>query len=146
MHFCFIIEDQYRNELMPLVIARQLMQWGHAVDLLEPQVTITSLSRLAQAGYDAYILKTVSDGPGLSILEAAEAAGIPTINHSHAIRQVRDNAIATTHALIHSLPIPHTYFVAHPRLLQQVPHVSYPLGVTVTHSSVVRGMYIDTTQ
>jgi len=141
MHFCFIIEDQYRNELMPLVIARQLMQWGHEVDLLEPQTTITSLSRLAQAGYDAYILKTVSDGPGLSILEAAEAAGIPTINHSHAIRQVRDKAIATTHALIHSLPVPHTYFVAHPRLLHQVPHQDYPLVIKPTNGSSCRGIY-----
>src|SRR5881275_3396862 len=121
MHFCFIIEDQYRNELMPLVIARQLMQWGHEVDLLEPQTTITSLSRLAQAGYDAYVLKTVSDGPGLSILEAAEAAGIPTINHSRSIRLVRDKAVATAFAQAHGVPTPHTYFVAHPGLLEQIP-------------------------
>src|SRR5712691_9311079 len=129
MRFCFIIEEHYKDEPMPVVIAEQLLQWGHSVDILEPSLTITSLCDLGNQGYDAYVLKTVSDGPGLSILEAAEAAGIPTINHSHAIRQVRDKAIATTYALTHSLPVPHTYFVAHPRLLKQVPHEDYPLVV-----------------
>ncbi|MBV9231295.1 MAG: hypothetical protein JOZ18_18430, partial [Chloroflexi bacterium] len=65
-----------------MVIAKQLQLWGHEVDMLEPQTMITCLSDLNKQGYDAYILKTVSDGPGLSLLEAAEASGIPTINNS----------------------------------------------------------------
>src|SRR6266568_3486112 len=95
MRLCFIIEEQYRLDSMPLVVAQQLMQWGHAVDLLEPSTTVTSLCRLATESYDAYVLKTVSDGPGLSILQAAEAVGIPTINASGAIRLVRDKTIFT---------------------------------------------------
>src|ERR1700740_3465697 len=94
----------------------KFLQRGHEVDLLEPQLTITSLTELTRSRYDAYVLKTVSDGPGLSILEAAEAAGIPTINHSRAIRLVRDKVIATTRAIAHDLPTPLTYFVAHPSL------------------------------
>ncbi len=35
MRFCFIIEARYRNESMPMVIADQLLRWGHEVDLLE---------------------------------------------------------------------------------------------------------------
>jgi len=68
MHFCFIIEAQYKHQLMPMAVAQQLMDWGHNVDLLEPETTITSLRRFTQVRYDAYVLKTVSDGPGLSIL------------------------------------------------------------------------------
>src|SRR5438128_2148824 len=30
MCFCFIIEEKYRNESMPIVIADQLLQWGHS--------------------------------------------------------------------------------------------------------------------
>ncbi len=141
MRFCYIVEAQYRNELMPMSVAYQLMQWGHDVDLLEPQSSITCLSDMIRANYDAYVLKTVSDGPGLSILEAAEAAGIPAINQPQAIRQVRDKAIAITRALAHGLPIPRTYFSAHVGLLNQVPEADYPLVVKPTNGSSCRDIY-----
>lgn len=141
MRFCFIIEAQYRNEAMPLVVARQLMEWGHDVDLLEPQASITCLSEITRAGYDAYVLKTVSDGPGLSILEAADAAGIATINHPQAIRQVRNKATAITRAGAYGLPVPHTYFVTHRDLLRQVPEEDYPLVIKPTNGSSCRGIY-----
>jgi ribosomal protein S6--L-glutamate ligase len=141
MHFCFIIEAQYRHELMPVAVARQLIAWGHTVDLLEPQTTITCLSALAKARYDAYVLKTVSDGPGLSLVEAAEAAGIPTINHARSIRFVRDKAVATAYGHAHGLPIPLTYFAVHPGLLEQIPLEDYPLVVKPTNGSSCRGIY-----
>src|SRR5205809_1733098 len=141
MHFCFIIEEQYRNDAMPTVVVDQLLQWGHSVDVLEPHATITCLSDLTKQNYDAYVLKTVSDGPGLSILEAAEAAGIPTINNSRSIRLVRDKAVATAFAQAHGVPTPHTYFVAYPHLLKQVPSEDYPLVVKPTNGSSGRGIY-----
>lgn len=141
MRFCYIVESQYRNEIMPMSVAYQLMQWGHDVDLLEPQTNITCLSDMIRTNHDAYILKTVSDGPGLSILEAAEAAGIPTINQPRAIRQVRDKAVTITRALAHGLPIPRTYFIAHTGLLNQVPEADYPLVVKPTNGSSCRGIY-----
>jgi ribosomal protein S6--L-glutamate ligase len=141
MRFCFIIEAQYRNESMPMVVVDQLLQWGHEVDLLEPDKRATCLSDLAKQDYDAYVLKTVSDGPGLSILEAAEAVGLPTINTSRSIRQVRDKAIATAVVQAHGLPIPLTYFLAHPGLLEQIPEEDYPLVVKPTNGSSCRGIY-----
>lgn len=141
MRFCFIVEEQYRNDAMPLVIAEQLLQWGHNVDLLEPQIAVTCLSDLAAQGYDAYVLKSLAEGPGLSILEAAEAVGIPTINNSRAIRLVRDKAVASAFAHAHGLPIPATYFVAHPRLLRQLPESAYPLVVKPSNGSSCRDIY-----
>ena len=94
MRLCFIVEEKYRHESMPLAVAYQLRQWGHDVDLLEPHATITHLFDLVTQSYDAYVLKTASDGPGLSILEAAEATGIPTINNARSIHLVRDKAVA----------------------------------------------------
>ncbi len=141
MHFCFIIEARYRHERMPVAVARQLVAWRHEVDLLEPQTTITCLSALVKKTYDAYVLKTVSDGPGLSLVEAAEAAGIPTINHARSIRLVRDKAVATTYAHAHGLPIPLTYFAVHPGLLEQIPIEDYPLVVKPTNGSSCRGIY-----
>lgn len=140
MHFCFIVEARYRHEPMPMVVVEQLIQWAHTVDVLEPRTTITSLSHLAQANYDAVILKTVSNGPGLSILEAAEAAGIPTINHSRAIRLVRDKVVATTRALAYGLPTPSTYFVPYLDLLRQVPETVYPLVVKPINGSSCQGV------
>ena len=141
MHFCFIIEARYRNEQMPVAVAHQLVAWGHDVDLLEPQTTITCLSRLTKEKYDAYVLKTVTDGPGLSLLEASEAAGIPTINNSRSIRLVRDKTVATAHAHAHGLPIPLTYFAVHPELLKQIPMENYPLVIKPTNGSSCRGIY-----
>lgn len=141
MRFCFIVEEQYRNDAMPLVIAEQLLQWGHCVDLLEPQYAVTCLSDLAEQGYDAYVLKSLAEGPGLSILEAAEAVGIPTINSSRSIRLVRDKAVAAAFAHANGLPIPPTYFVAHPRLLKQLPASAYPLVVKPSNGSSCRDIY-----
>ncbi len=141
MRFCFIVEEQYRREPMPLVIADQLLQWGHTVDVLEPQSMVVCLSDLLEHGYDAYVLKTLTDGPGLSILEAAEAVGIPTINRSRAIRLVRDKAVAAAFARAHGMPIPPTYFVAHPRLLKQIPLEDYPIVVKPSNGSSCRGIY-----
>lgn len=141
MYFCFIVEEQYRHEFMPMAVVHKLEQQGHKVDLLEPQLMITSLSNLTEQPYDAYILKTVSDGPGLSILEAAEAAGIPTINNSRAIRLVRDKAVAASYAHAHGLPTPLTYFVARPELLGQVPAADYPLVIKPSNGSSCRDIY-----
>ena len=141
MRFCFIIEEQYRNDPMPMVVADQLLQWGHTVDLLEPYDTVTNLSDMLSQGYDAYVLKAVADGPGMSILEAAEAVGIPTINNSRAIRLVRDKAVAAAFAHAHGLPMPPTYFVPHPRLLKQIPLEDYPLVVKPSNGSACKGIY-----
>jgi ribosomal protein S6--L-glutamate ligase len=142
MRFCFIVEEQYRNDPMPMVIADQLLQWGHEVDLLEPQTVVTCLSDMAEQGYDAYVLKSLAEGPGMSILEAAEAVGIPTINNSRAISLVRDKAVAAAFARAHGLPIPPTYFVAHPRLLRQIPMEDYPLVVKPSNGSSCKGVYL----
>ena len=141
MRFCFIVEEQYRNDAMPMVIADQLLQWGHAVDLLEPQTAVTCLTDLIEQGYDAYVLKSLAEGPGISILEAAEAVGIPTINNSRAISLVRDKAVAVAFARAHGLPIPETYFVSHPRLLHQIPAEDYPIVVKPSNGSSCKGIY-----
>ncbi len=141
MYFCFIVEEQYRHDSMPMVIAEQLLQWGHSIDVLEPPETVTCLSDLASQSYDAYVLKTVSDGPGLSILKAAEAVGIPTINHSRSISLVRDKTIATAFAHAQGLPVPRTYFIAHPRLLRRIPEKDYPLVVKPSNGSSCRSIY-----
>lgn len=141
MRFCFIIEEQYRKEPMPSVIADQLRLWGHTVDILEPHTMVANLSDLPSYGYDAYVLKTVSDGPGLIILEAAEAVGIPTINNSRSIRLVRDKAVAAAFARAHGLPMPRTYFVARPDLLEQIPAEEYPLVVKPNNGSSCRDIY-----
>ncbi len=141
MRLCFIVEEQYRNDPMPLVVADQLLQWGHDVDVLEPQVTVTCLSDLTTQGYDAFVLKSLAEGPGMSILAAAEAVGIPTINSSRAIRLVRDKAVATAFGRANGLPIPPTYFVAHPRLLNQIPADYYPLVIKPSNGSSCKGIY-----
>jgi ribosomal protein S6--L-glutamate ligase len=141
MRLCFIIEEKYRHESMPLAVAYQLRRWGHDVALLEPHATVTPLFDLVTQRYDAYVLKTASDGPGLSLLAAAEAVGIPTINNARSVRLVRDKAVAIAVARAHGLPVPPTYFVAHPRLLTLIPPEDYPLVVKPSNGSACREIY-----
>ena len=142
MHFCFILEEKYVGKPMPMVVADQLKQWGHEIDVIEPYAAVTSLTNLALAKYDAYVLKTVSDGPGLTILEAAEAVGIPTINNSRAIRLVRDKAVAVAYAQACGLPVPLTCFVGHPRALVTLPQEVYPVVVKPSAGTSQQGVYL----
>ena len=110
---CFIVEEKYEHDAMPSVVAQALRSWGHVVDVLRPHSTITDLADLMPGGkgaYDAYVLKTVSSGPGLSILEEAGAAGIATVNDYRAIRLARDKAVAASRARAAGLPFPTTWF------------------------------------
>jgi len=94
MRFCVILEDRYRTDEMPLDVARELTAAGHDVDVLEPSRTLTAVSELVSRGrgYDAWVLKTLSSGPGLSILEAAGVSGCLTINDAAAKRPITDAA------------------------------------------------------
>ena len=141
MRFCFILEEKYAHKPMPMVVADQLQQWGHEIDVLLPYAAVTSLTDLSLTNYDAYVLKTVSDGPGLTILEAAEAVGIPTINNSRAIRLIRDKAVAVAFAQACGLPVPTTYFVGHPRALVKVPHDVYPVVVKPSNGTSLQDIH-----
>jgi ribosomal protein S6--L-glutamate ligase len=142
VYFCFILEERYVHKPMPMVVADQLEQWGHKIDVLQPYAAVTSLTDLSLWKYDAYVLKTVSDGPGLTILEAAEAIGIPTINNSRAIRLVRDKAVAAAYAHACGLPVPLTYFVGHPRALSKVPHDAYPVVVKPSNGTSMQDIHL----
>lgn len=142
MRFCFILEERYARKPMPMVVADQLAQWGHQIEVLQPYAAVTSLTDLSLTEYDAYVLKTVSEGPGLTILEAAEAVGIPTINNSRAIRLVRDKAVAVAFAQARDLPIPETYFVGHPRALLKVPEHVYPVVVKPSNGTSLQDIHL----
>lgn len=142
MRFCFILEERYAHKPMPMVVADQLRQWGHQIEVLQPYAAVTSLTDLSLTAYDAYVLKTVAEGPGLTILEAAEAVGIPTINNSRAIRLVRDKAVAVAFAQARGLPVPTTYFVGHPRALPDVPEEVYPVVVKPSNGSSCQDIHL----
>jgi ribosomal protein S6--L-glutamate ligase len=141
---CFIVEDRYRNDAMPLNVARTLAAWGHDIEFLEPQRSVTAISEVIAEGarYDAYVLKTVSDGPGLSILEAASAAGHVTINAAGAVRLTRDKAVAAAVARRHGLPVPLTYFAAKRDLVHLVPRELYPVVVKPANGSSCDAIYL----
>lgn len=135
---CFIVEDRYQNDAMPGAVINALRSWGHEVDVLHPQGMLTCLSRLDPIdgdGYDGYVLKTVSSGPGLSILEAAGAAGGTTVNDYRGIRLARDKAVAASLARAAGLPFPRTYFAARSQLLHQLTPDRYPLVVKPNNGS-----------
>ncbi|MEU1628165.1 hypothetical protein ABZ746_23115 [Streptomyces sp. NPDC020096] len=143
MRLCFIVEDCYRRDSMPLAVARQLAEWNHHIDVFEPGRSIARISDPAREGsHDAWILKTVSGGPGLSVLEAVAASGLTTINDARAIRLVRDKAVAAAIARRAGLSFPLTYFASGPALLHQIPDEHYPLVVKPTGGNSGRAVHL----
>jgi ribosomal protein S6--L-glutamate ligase len=141
---CFIVEERYENDVMPGAVVDVLSSCGHRVDVLRPNGTVADLWALLPtdvARYDAFVLKTVSSGPGLSLLEAAAAAGVTTINDHRAIRLARDKAVAAVRARAAGIPFPQTWFASRSTLLEQIPPDTYPLVVKPNNGSALRDVY-----
>lgn len=141
MRLCFLVEEQYRYDGMPVDVIGQLTAWGHQVDVLRPGTSLIRVSEAVRAGsHDAWILKTVSGGPGLTLLEAAAAAGLTTVNDARSIRGVRDKALAASIGRGGGLPVPVTYAAARPEALAEIPASEYPLVVKPADGSSGRAV------
>jgi ribosomal protein S6--L-glutamate ligase len=141
---CFIVEERYENDVMPGAVVDVLNSCGHHVDVLQPNGTVADLWALLPtdvARYDAFVLKTVSEGPGLSLLEAAAAAGVTTVNDHRAIRLARDKAVAAVRARAAGIPFPKTWFASRTALLDQIPVDAYPLVVKPNSGSSLKDVY-----
>jgi ribosomal protein S6--L-glutamate ligase len=113
--------------------------------MLDPHATATrttGLLRSTSLPYDVTVLKTASEGPGRSLIEAAAASGVVTINDAGAIRMVRDKTVCAAVARANGIPFPITYFLARPELLTQVPAELYPLVVKPASGSANRDVHL----
>ncbi|MCX4524224.1 MULTISPECIES: RimK family alpha-L-glutamate ligase [unclassified Streptomyces] len=143
MRLCFLVEEHYRHDGMPNEVVRQLTAWGHQVDVVRPGGSLLRMTEVVGAGtHDAWVLKTVSGGPGLTLLEAAAAAGLTTVNDARSIRGVRDKALAAAIGRTRGLPMPATYAVARPELLREIPATEYPLVVKPADGSSGRAVHL----
>jgi ribosomal protein S6--L-glutamate ligase len=135
---CFIVEERYEHDVMPGAVADVLRSWGHQVDVLCPNGTVADLWDLLFTGstrYDAFVLKTVTGGPGQSLLDAAGAAGVATVNDYRAIRLARDKVVAAVRARAAGIPFPKTWFASRSALLDQIPADAYPLVIKPNNGS-----------
>jgi ribosomal protein S6--L-glutamate ligase len=141
MRLCFLVEEKYRRDGMPVEVIHQLRAWGHGVDVLRPGSSPVRVSEDIRAGsHDAWVLKTVSDGPGLPLLEAAASVGLATVNDARSIRGVRDKARAAAVGRSRGLPVPVTYAVARPESLAEIPDSEFPLVVKPAAGSAGRAV------
>ncbi|MFG3530315.1 RimK family alpha-L-glutamate ligase [Streptomyces sp. NPDC047917] len=145
MKLCFLVEELYRHDGMPLDVVRQLKAWGHQVDVVRPGGSLLRISEEVRAGtHDAWVLKTVSGGPGLTLLEAAAAVGLTTVNDARSIRAVRDKVLTSVIARQHGLPVPVTYSAPRASLFADVPAELFPLVVKPADGSSGRGVRLVT--
>lgn len=143
MRLCFLVEEHYRHDGMPNEVIRQLTDWGHRVDIVRPGGSLLRMTEVVRTGaHDAWVLKTVSGGPGLTLLEAAAAAGMTTVNDARSIRGVRDKALAAAIGRDRGLPLPTTYAAAAPELLGGIPASEYPLVVKPADGSSGRSVHL----
>jgi len=142
MELCFLIEDRESDALLARVIGR-LRTWGHRVDTVRPGGSLLDLSALVRVGaYDGWVLKSASNGPGSTVLEAAAATGLTTVNDARAIRAVRDKVVASIVGESVGLPMPRSYFTLLPGLLAQVPDDMYPLVVKPADGGPGRAVHL----
>jgi len=144
VRLCFIVEEKYENDVMPGAVVDVLRSWGHQVDVLRPNGTAADLWDLLptdSARYDAFVLKTVSGGPGQSLLDAAGAVGLTTVNDHRAIRLARDKAVAAVRARAAGIPFPKTWFASKSGLLDQIPADMYPLVVKPNNGSACEQVF-----
>ncbi|ADI04109.1 lysine biosynthesis protein LysX/ribosomal protein S6 modification protein RimK [Streptomyces bingchenggensis BCW-1] len=135
------MEEHYRYDGMPLEVIRQLTAWGHRVDVVWPGSSLVSVSDAVGTGsHDAWVLKTVSGGPGLTLLEAAAAVGLTTVNDARSIRGVRDKVLAAAIGTARGLPMPRTYAAARPESLAEIPEAEFPLVVKPADGSSGRAV------
>ncbi|QNE28971.1 RimK family alpha-L-glutamate ligase [Streptomyces sp. INR7] len=143
MRLCFLVEEHYRHDGMPNEVIGQLTAWGHRVDVVRPGGSLLRMTEAVDTGaHDAWVLKTVSGGPGLTLLEAAAAAGLTTVNDARSIRGVRDKALAAAIGRGRGLPLPPTYAVARPELLREISEAEYPLVVKPADGSSGRAVHL----
>ncbi|MFI5808526.1 RimK family alpha-L-glutamate ligase [Streptomyces sp. NPDC051561] len=143
MRLCFLLEERYRYDGMPNEVIRQLVSWGHQVDVVRPGGSLLRMTDAVDAGaHDAWVLKTVSGGPGLALLEAAAAAGMTTINDARSIRGVRDKVLAAAIGRHRGLPLPTTYAAALPELLREIPDAQFPLVIKPADGSSGRAVHL----
>jgi len=143
MRLCFIVEEQYRRSPFPMGVADRLVATGHEVVVLEPHASVADLNEAVfDPGYDAFVLRTYSSGPGLSLLEAASEAGVTTINDARAVRRVRDKVVAAAVARANDIPFPRTSFVADPGLLLRLPDKEFPLVVKPSNGGWGEGIHL----
>lgn len=141
MKLCFLVEEPYRHDGMPLDVIRRLADWGHEVDVRWPGRSLIPISDAIRAGsHDAWVLKTVSGGPGLTLLEAAASVGLTTVNDARSIRGVRDKARAAVTAHTNGLPVPVTYVAARAQEFAAVPEAEFPLVVKPADGSSGRAV------
>ncbi|WP_413802973.1 ATP-grasp domain-containing protein [Streptomyces iranensis] len=141
MRLCFLVEERYRHDGMPREVIRQLSAWGHQVDVVRPGRSLMRMSDAVRAGsHDAWVLKTVSGGPGLMLLEAAAAVGLTTVNDARSIRGVRDKALAAAIGRSRGLPMPPTYAATRPEALEEIPEAEFPLVVKPADGSSGRAV------
>lgn len=141
MKLCFLVEELYRQDGMPLDVVRRLRTLGHHVDVVRPGFSMMRVSEEIRGGtHDAWILKTVSGGPGLTLLEAAAAVGLTTVNDARSIRPVRDKVLASVIARQYGLPVPVTYTAPRAALFAAVPEELFPLVVKPAEGSAGRGV------
>jgi ribosomal protein S6--L-glutamate ligase len=144
VRLCFIVEERYENHVMPGAVVDVLRSWGHEVDVLRPNGMVADLWDLLftdSTRYDAFVLKTVSEGPGQTLLDAAGAAGITTVNDYRAIRLARDKAVAAVRARAAGIPFPKTWFASRTALLDQIPADMYPLVIKPNNGSSLKDVY-----
>ncbi|WP_280426783.1 ATP-grasp domain-containing protein [Nocardia carnea] len=145
IRLCLLLEERYRADSLPLDLAHRLRNKGHHVDIVRPGGQLLDLAGLIDSGnHDAWILKTVSGGPGLGLLEAAAHAGLTTINDARAIRGVRNKARAHLLAERHGLPVPPTWAATDPTAFTAVPAHHYPLIVKPANGSAGHAVHLVT--
>jgi glutathione synthase/RimK-type ligase-like ATP-grasp enzyme len=134
-----VAERRHLDNPTLVEVRQRLQDAGCAVPLIVPGADRLYDIPATPPPWDA-VLSRGRDLAGLGVLAAAAALGILAINSPASIELVRNKIAMQAVLLSHGLPLPKTWFAAHPSVFRSVPSAAFPLVVKPFDGDGSRGL------
>jgi ribosomal protein S6--L-glutamate ligase len=126
LQIAILTESRYLTHRQPAGVAEALACLGHIVDIAVPEDVALDIGGKNSLPVDGVVARGRSEHL-LSVLRAIERVGMPTVNASAAVTEVRDKASMGAALRTAGLPTPPTALGTPARLSGHVPHEWFPL-------------------
>jgi ribosomal protein S6--L-glutamate ligase len=139
LRIAVLAETRYLTHRQPAGVAAALAALGQSVDIVVPEDIALDIGGRDPLPVDGVVARGRSDHL-LAMLSALEHVGMPTLNTSSAIADVRDKASMGAALRTAGVPIPPTLLGTPVRLAEHVPDDWYPVLLKPVHGDNSEGL------
>lgn len=139
-HVRVLVESRYRTQAEPAGAIDSLRAAGHTVEILDPEHHVLDLVAPRDAHVDLVLARGRSSAL-LSLLRAAEVAGVPVVNSAAAVESVVDKAGMGAVLAAAGVPVPRTW-VGPVDALASRSDLEFPLVLKPVRGDNARGLVV----